>query len=101
MKYLLVLTISWIAYGIAGLFGFQRIPKEFRGRKWTKRYIRQRGISWLMIGIPWLILYCVDAVREIPVGLGMVLIVACGLPAIIYSAYIDRKSRALLKAEEA
>ena len=49
----------WTLYGIAGLFGYQNIPKKFKGYSWTKEYIRLQGITWLMLGVPLLMLYFV------------------------------------------
>ena len=40
MKVLLFMSVFWTSYGIAGLFGYQNIPKKFEGYGWTKEYIR-------------------------------------------------------------
>ena len=59
MKVLLFMSAFWTLYGIAGLFGYQNIPKKFKGYSWTKEYIRLQGITWLMLGVPLLMLYFV------------------------------------------
>ena len=59
MKVLLFMSVFWTLYGIAGLFGYQNIPKKFKGYSWTKEYIRLQGITWLMLGVPLLMLYFV------------------------------------------
>ncbi len=59
MNILLFMSVFWTLYGIAGLFGIQNIPKKFKGYSWTKEYIHLQGITWLMLGIPLLILYLI------------------------------------------
>lgn len=59
MKVLLFMSVFWTLYGIAGLFGYQNIPKKFKGYSWTKEYIRLQGITWLMLGVLLLMLYLV------------------------------------------
>ena len=59
MKVLLFMSVFWTLYGIAGLFGYQNIPKRFKGYSWTREYIRLQGITWLMLGVPLLMLYFV------------------------------------------
>ena len=59
MKILLFMSAFWTLYGIAGLLGYQNIPKKFKGYSWTKEYIRLQGITWLMLGVPLLMLYFV------------------------------------------
>ena len=59
MKVLLFMSVFWTLYGIEGLFGYQNIPKKFKGYSWTKEYIRLQGITWLMLGVPLLMLYFV------------------------------------------
>ena len=59
MKVLLFMSVFWTLYGIAGLFGYQNIPKKFKGYSWTKEYICLQGITWLMLGVPLLMLYFV------------------------------------------
>ena len=57
MKVLLFMSVFWTLYGISGLFGYQNIPKKFKGYSWTKEYIRLQGITWLMLGVPLLMFY--------------------------------------------
>ena len=59
MNILLFMSVFWTLYGIAGLFGYQNIPKRFKGYSWTKEYIRHQGITWLMLGVPLLMLYLI------------------------------------------
>lgn len=85
------LGLFWTLYGIAGLLGFQIINGAYRHHSWTASYIRRRGISWLMIGIPWLVLYFLAHGREISRLAICLLILLCGLPSIAYTIAIDRK----------
>lgn len=57
MIVLLSLGIFWTLYGVAGFLGFQRISERYKRKSWTKEYIQSCGIRWLMIGIPWIVLY--------------------------------------------
>lgn len=91
MKVVLWLSLFYIGYGIAGLLGFQVIPDRCKGKEWTKHYVRCRGISWLLIGIPWLILYWVDMGQMWPFQIRAVLIVLCAVPSIIYSVMIEKR----------
>lgn len=38
MDVTLFLNIIWIIYGIAGLLGYQNIPKKYKGYSWTVQY---------------------------------------------------------------
>ena len=97
------MSIFWILYGIAGLFGFLNIPSKFKGYSWTKEYIRSQGITWILLGVPYFVLSFVlpaylpnmDS-RNSTVA---IVIIALGMPAFIYSMVIDRKYKALIKKE--
>lgn len=65
MGVILALGILWTLRGIAGILGFQVINEKYKNHDWTASYIRYRGKSWLMIGIPWLILYLLTYGRDI------------------------------------
>ena len=54
MNIILITGLFATIYGIAGILGFQIISARHRGHGWTKKYIRSQGISWLLLGIPWL-----------------------------------------------
>lgn len=103
MNGLLVMSIFWIGYGILGLFGIQNIPSKYKGHAWTKDYIRRQGITWLIVGVPWLAFYlvCTFLIHEAEVSLGIELLVltALSLPAIIITFIWERKYKALLAAE--
>ena len=96
------MSIFWILYGIAGLFGFQNIPAKFKGYSWTKDYIRRCAIGWLLLGVPYFLLSFVVPCffSELPVRMTSVLIIALGMPALMYSIAVDRKYKALLKKEQ-
>lgn len=86
-----------IVYGLAGLLGFQVIPEKYKGKGWTKKYIRFSGTSWLLLGIPWLILYLVLRGKELDALSVIILLVACGLPCLIYTFINERKYKAMLR----
>ena len=103
MLTLLVMSIFYTVYGIAGLFGFQLIPEQYKGHSWTKEYKGSRGIAFLMVGVPWLLVcllseICLSNVSE------WIMILIVGLlavPALIYAVALDRKYKALLEQETA
>ena len=98
------MSIFWILYGIAGLFGFQNIPSKFKGYSWTKEYIQRQGITWILLGFPYLVLsfvlpaYFPNLDRHNATV--TIVIIALGMPAFIYSMMIDRKYKALIKNEQ-
>ncbi len=94
MEIFLFLGFFWTMYGIAGLFGYQRIPERCKNQSWTKQYIRSSGISWMMLGIPWVLLYGANLIWDfIPAhwvavtGLALVL----SVPSIVYSLRMEAK----------
>lgn len=99
MGIILGLGIFGILYGIAGILGFQVINKKYRNHDWTKNYIHRCGMSWLMIGIPWLILYLLTYDKDINRLVMCLLILLCGVPSIIYTIINDRKFKHILEAQ--
>ena len=103
MQIVMYMSIFWILYGIAGLFGIQNIPSKYKGYSWTKEYIRSQGISWLLIGVPWFILYLVYTFclieMNIDRGVIVLLIILLAVPSIIYTFKWDKKYRDLLAKE--
>jgi len=95
-----VLSCFWFIYGILGLVGIQHIPKKFRNKEWTKQYKFHQGISWLLISIPWLLLYFIDRKMMFLFELKALLIILTAIPSIVYSTVYDRKYIKLLKNEE-
>ncbi len=87
---ILILGIFWTIYGITGLFGFCKIPQNFKNKPWTKQYTRYLGISWIMAGIPWIILYFVFEKWDIGIATQALLMIVCSAPSIIYNFLLDR-----------
>ena len=103
MNGLLVMSIFWIGYGVLGLFGIQNIPAKYKGHTWTKEYIRSQGVTWLIVGVPWLAFYLVCKFlipeADIRFDVEILVLVALSLPAIIITFIWERKYKALLAAE--
>jgi len=97
MGVILAMGIFWTLYGLAGIFGFQVINDRYRNHDWTKEYIRFRGISWLMMGVPFIILYLLTFDKNIDKNVLCLLALACGTPSIVYSFVKERKYKRLLK----
>lgn len=90
MSVMLLLGIFWTLYGIAGLMGIQRIPPAYRGKRWARKYARTCGVGWLMIGIPWIILYLLCSYYEVRWSATALFMVLVSLPSILYSTYIEK-----------
>ena len=103
MNGLLVMSIFWIGYGIFGLFGIQNIPAKYKGHSWTKEYIRKQGITWLIVGVPWLAFYLVRTLlipnADLNTGIEVLILIALSLPALITTIIWEKKYKALLAAE--
>lgn len=97
---LLYMGIFYSIYGILGLFGIQIISEEYRGKTWTKSYIRCRGVSQVVMGVPWIVFYLIDRDIHIKTGIGVIILIAISLPSIIFTFVYDAKYRAMLKKEE-
>lgn len=104
MKVLLFMSIFWTLYGIAGLFGIQNIPSKFKGYSWTKEYIRCQGITWLMLGVPLLVLYLIVnrfvPESEIHADILTFSVIILAIPSIIYSFVWEKKYERLLENEK-
>ena len=103
MDVLLVMSIFWIGYGILGIFGIQNIPAKYKGHGWTKDYIRKQGITWLIVGVPWLAFYLVRILlipdADLNTGIELLILIALSLPALITTIIWEKKYKALLAAE--
>ena len=103
MGVILVLSIFWIGYGIVGLIGFQNIPAKYKGHSWTKDYIRKQGVTWLVLGLPWLGFYVARtfflAEANISTGMAVVILLLLAVPALITTIIWECKYKTLLSAE--
>lgn len=97
MNIIFVMSIFWIIYGIAGILGFQVIPKKFKEKDWTKSYIRKQGLSWIILGAPWLILYLIINDKTMDIFAATILFIVCAIPSFVYTIILDRKYKAMLK----
>lgn len=48
MGTILVIGIIWTLYGLAGLFGIQKIPSKFKDKSWTAFC----GVQWPLVRWP-------------------------------------------------
>ena len=100
MSTILFMGIFYLIYGVLGLFGIQIIPEEYRGKKWTKGYIRCCGAMWLGVGIPWLVFYLIAHDMNIKPYIGAVILIAISLPSFLFSFFYEKKYKAMLKNEQ-
>lgn len=101
MKVLLFMSVFWILYGIAGLLGIQNIPKRFKGYSWTKEYIRLQGITWLMLGVPLLMLCliveCFIPETNLNAELFVIGILVLASPSVVFTYKWEKKYEKMLK----
>lgn len=97
MKILLFMSVFWIVYGVLGLFGIQNIPKKIKSTEYEKEYKRFAGTSWLMVGVPWFVVWLITHNIDISAHIVILIMVACAVPAILYTHIGEKKYRALLK----
>lgn len=101
MDSLLGFGLIWTIYGWCGLvLEWQIIPEECKGKTWTKEYARFRGLSWLLMGIPWLILYGIFSVVEVSFPVRAFLMIGCAAPSLLYSVKKEKKFKKLLEEEK-
>jgi len=102
MNLVLLLSVIWTVYGIAGILGFQKIPPEYQDRSWSKNYSREQGLSFLMLGLPWLIFDRALAIFSVEMNpiLRVSIIIVLAIPSIFYTSAIEKKYKALLATEE-
>lgn len=101
MESLLGFGLVWTIYGWFGfMFGWQIIPEECKGKPWTSEYARFRGLSWLLMGIPWLVLYGIFSVVEVSFPVRAFLMVVCAAPSLLYSVKKEKKFKKLLEEEK-
>ena len=96
MNVILIMGVFWTLYGIAGIFGFQVINERYRDHDWTGDYIRYRGVSWLMLGFPWLAVSLWTCRQGTDWPVTCLLLIACGTPAVVYSLFMEQKYRHML-----
>lgn len=95
MDMIFAFGIVWTVYGIVGLLGFQAaIPKKFKEQPWTKRYIRTQGLGWILLGCSWIILAYFTNGQELELSVKIIALIACSLPTLAYSIFINRKYKA-------
>ena len=95
MNILLFMSVFWTLYGIAGLFEYQNIPKRFKGYSWTKEYIRHQGITWLMLGVPLLMLYLIVnhfiPEENLNAGLLVISMLVLASPSVVFTYKWEKK----------
>lgn len=99
MTVLLSLGIFYTIYGIFGIFGKGFVKDKYKGYEWTKDYIKKQGISYLLIGIPWLILYFAFTQYRPGLVWEVLLIILLSVPAVVYSIFYEVKYFRLLKKQ--
>lgn len=94
MNVILIMSAFWVIYGIAGILGFQIIRSEYRGHRWTKTYVRLLGVPWLLFDR-----IAVYTAANIGTGLLCIILLALAMPSIVFTFFIDKKYRNILKNE--
>ncbi len=93
---MILLEVIVIGTGLAGLFGLGWIPEKFKGRSWSKDYIRSGGWISLLFGIALWGWEFLSATVSLPLYLSISLILLIGVPFFLYSLKIEAKYDKLL-----
>ena len=99
MEVLLAMSIFDTVYGILGLFGKMNIPEKFKGHEWTKDYIRGLAVAYILLGIPYLVLYFVFRQYDPGFVKMFIFIILSGLPSLFLIIFHERKYNKLLKKD--
>ena len=97
MNIILFMGVFWSIYGILGLFGIQIIPLKYKGKDWTRSYIRCCGVSWMLLGFPWLVFVLVTHSMNIDYYVAVIVLIVVSIPSLIYTVAYDRKYKTLLR----
>ena len=100
--YPIVLGVFWVIYGILGFFVVQLVTKRCKGKSWTESYMRDCGVAYILLGLPWLVfgLVTVTYNMERNFFIEALAIVALAIPAFLYGLVIDRKYKAMTDSNQ-
>lgn len=92
MDSVLFMSIFWIIYGILGIFfGIQVIPKKYKGSPYEREYKKNRGISWILLGIPYLIIDILAVNTSMERNQVVMLLIVCSIPSLVFDFWSQRK----------
>ena len=104
MEIFIVLGLIWVVHGVVGIYGIQKIPTRYVGKKWTKRYVRFKGKSKILLGASWIVLGSVllRMMEVYHLNLGMMLSVCLFslVPYFVYSFVEEHHYLMLFHKEE-
>ena len=95
LNVVLLLGVFWTIYGLIGVIGFQVVPKRYRHKSWTRKYARLRGAGWIMIGVPWVLIYGMAVGLSLPRFVMVLLFVLAAIPSLVYTLIIEKKYETL------
>lgn len=97
---MLILSIVYIITGIFGLCGKQFIvPDKYDGFPWTKKYLQGNGLSWILLGVPWFILFLIPIKDRFDMITVMIILIFAALPSLAFSIYHTIKFKKILKRD--
>lgn len=99
MEVTLWLSILWLIYGIAGLFGVQNIPTKYKGYSWTLQYKQSAGMGWLILAVPSLASNLLIRIFSWPHYINLITILLSGVVSVCYSVYQGKKFNKRIDAE--
>lgn len=92
MQLMLIVGFIWTVYGLTGmLLGKQILPQKYKGHTWTRDFSVYRGATWILLGVPWLLLYDAYHLTNIsPLGMFWRVLIA-SIPSIVFTYWGDRR----------
>ena len=100
MDTMLMFGVFMTLYGFLGIRGVNAINEEYKGTSFEKEYKKFRGISWLLIGIPWIAIHFLFEYTDLPLVARCLIISASAVPSIWYSVVGDKKYKKLFEEEK-
>lgn len=97
MKILLIMSLFWVCYGILGIFGIQNIPNRMKNTEYEKEYKKFAGTGWLLIGIPWFVVWLVTHNKNVTAIYLIIILAVCAIPSMVYTHIGEKKYRRLLE----
>ena len=95
MNTIIFMGVFWSIYGVLGLFGIQIIPSKYKGKNWTKSYTRCCGVSWMLLGFPWLVFALVTHSMSIDYFIVVIVLITLSIPSLVYTLAYDRKYKTM------
>lgn len=94
---LLVLAVLDLGFGVLGLFGIQSVPAQYKGKSWTKDYMRSNALSEILMGVLIGIVALLTRNRTLSIPVTIVLIAVAVAPSLVWTFVSTKKYKKMLQ----